>query len=68
MPKPEPKDYVKRHLAKQKVDPDSLSKAMIEALNAFSEDEYENTKVMDKLGDALLKDPLPPDQKISAVH
>lgn len=68
MPKPEPNDYVRRHLKKQKIDPDTLSNALIEALNAFSQVEYENTKVMDQLGDALLKDPLPPDQKISAVH
>jgi hypothetical protein len=63
-----PKDYVKKHLEERGVDPDTLSGDMIKALNAFSQDEYENTKVIDQLGAALMSDPLPPHQKISAVH
>jgi hypothetical protein len=62
------KDYVRRHLEKRGVDPDTLSGDMIKALNAFSQDEYEKTKVIDQLGAALMSDPLPTHQKISAVH
>ena len=65
-----PKDYVRKHLEERGVDPDSLSPGMIKALNAFSQDEYETTKVIDQLGAALMNesDPLPTHQKISAVH
>ena len=41
---------------------------MIDALNAFSKKEYEETNLVDNLGAALTGDPLPPSQKISAVH
>jgi hypothetical protein len=68
MANPEPKDYVKRHLVKRHVDHKTLSAAMINALNAFTEDEYEITNVVDNLGAALEADPLPPHKKISAVH
>ena len=64
----EPKDYVKRHLEKRDVNHETLSAALIDALNAFSQEEYEQTKVMDQLGAALESDPLPPHKKISAVH
>ena len=67
MPK-RPKDYVKKHLEDRGVDPKTLSDAMIDALNAFSKKEYEETKLVDNLGAALTSDPLPPSQKISAVH
>jgi hypothetical protein len=62
-----PKDYVRKHLEERGVDPNTLSGDMIKALNAFSEEEYE-TKVIDQLGAALMSDPLPTHQKISAVH
>ena len=64
------KGYVRRHLEKRGVDPGTLSPGMIKALNAFSQDEYETTKVIDQLGAALMNesDPLPTHQKISAVH
>ena len=67
MPK-RPKDYVKKHLEDRGVDPATLSDDMIDALNAFSRKEYEETKLVDTLGAALTNDPLPPSQKISAVH
>ena len=62
----EPKEHVKKHLRKNKVDPDDLSGAVIDALNAFSEAELEK---VDKLGAALMSDPgLSPDTRICAVH
>ena len=67
MPK-RPKDYVMKHLEDRGVDPATLSDDMIDALNAFSRKEYEETKLVDTLGAALTSDPLPPSQKISAVH
>lgn len=67
MPKT-PKDYVKKHLEERGVDWTTLSDAMIDALNGFSKKEYEETKLVDNLGAALTSDPLPPSQKISAVH
>ena len=64
-----PKDYVKNHLVERGVDPDTLSPDMIKALNAFSREEYETTKVIDQLGAALMSDDPPAThQKISAVH
>jgi hypothetical protein len=63
-----PKDYVRKHLVERGVDPETLSPDMIKALNAFSQDEYETTKVIDQLGAALMSDPLPTHEKLSAVH
>jgi hypothetical protein len=64
-----PKDYVRKHLVEREVDPDSLSDDMIKALNAFSQDEYEKTKVIDQLGAALMSDDPPAThQKLTAVH
>jgi thiamine pyrophosphokinase len=62
----EPKEHVKKHLKKNKVDPDKLSNDVIEALNAFSEHELDK---VDTLGEALMSDPgLSPDTRICAVH
>lgn len=62
----EPKEHVKKHLKKNKVDPDELSDAVIEALNAFSAGELAK---VDTLGSALMSDPgLSPDTRICAVH
>jgi hypothetical protein len=62
----EPKEHVKKHLKKNKVDPDDLSQDVINALNAFSESELEK---VDILGEALMSDPgLSPDTRICAVH
>jgi hypothetical protein len=60
----DPKDHVKKHLKKNGVNPAMLPPAVIEALNAFSEEEL--VKV-DCLGEALEAANLP-DIKISAVH
>jgi hypothetical protein len=64
MAKP-PKDHVKKHLDKRKIDPATLSDEVIDALNAFTADEL---KKVDDLGTALTDDPLPPKQKLSTVH
>jgi hypothetical protein len=62
----EPKEHVKKHLKKNKVDPDQLSDGVIEALNAFSAAEL--VKV-DNLGSELMSDPgLSPDTRMCAVH
>jgi hypothetical protein len=62
----EPKDQVKKHLKKNKVDPDQLSDGVIEALNAFTAAELAK---VDALGEALMSDPgLSPDTRICAVH
>jgi hypothetical protein len=62
----EPKEHVKKHLKKNKVDPDDLSQDVINALNAFSEPELAK---VDVLGEALMSDPgLSPDTRICAVH
>jgi hypothetical protein len=62
----EPKDYVKKHLKKNKVDADDLSQNVINALNAFTEAELAK---VDALGEALMSDPgLSPDTRICAVH
>jgi hypothetical protein len=62
----EPKEHVKKHLKKNKVDPDELSQAVIDALNAFSDSELAK---VDTLGEALMSDPgLSTDTRICAVH
>ena len=42
----EPKEHVKKHLKKNKVDPDDLSQAVIDALNAFSETELAKVDIL----------------------
>jgi hypothetical protein len=65
MPK-QPHDHVKKHLAKNGVDPAQLSDGTIEVLNTFTE--VELVKVYE-LGGQLKSDPnLSPDLKVSAVH
>lgn len=64
MPKP-PKDHVKKHLDKRGIDPATLSDSVMDALNAFSEQEL---KKVDDLGTALTDDPLPAGSKVSVVH
>ena len=49
----EPKEHVKKHLEKRGIDPRTLTDAVIDALNAFSEDELDK---VDKLGAALMAD------------
>jgi hypothetical protein len=62
----EPKEHVKKHLKKNNVEPDDLSDSVIDALNAFSEDEL---KKVDHLGAVLMSDPgISPDTRICAVH
>jgi predicted ATPase/class 3 adenylate cyclase len=63
MSKPEP--HVKRHLEKNKVDPDQLPDSVIDTLNTCSEEEL---KTMDKVGDSLDKANVPSNLRISAVH
>jgi hypothetical protein len=60
-----PNHHVKEHLNKRHIDPETLSHDVIDALNAFSEDELD---MVDKLGAALTRDPIQPDIKVSAVH
>jgi hypothetical protein len=64
MAKP-PKDHVKKHLDKRGIDPATLSDSVIDALNAFTEEEL---KRVDDLGTALTSDPISPASKVSAVH
>ena len=61
----QPKEYVKAHLRKNGVDPAGLSEDVIEALNAFSNDEL---KLVDRLGETLQQASVTPDTKISVVH
>ena len=64
MAKP-PKDHVKKHLDKRGIDPATLSDGVIDALNAFTEDEL---KRVDDLGTALTADPISSAGKVSVVH
>jgi len=62
----QPKDYVKKHLSKNDVDPGTLPDGVIDALNAFSEEEL---KRVDNLGEQLEEaGGMTPGSKISAVH
>ena len=62
----QPKEHVKKHLKKNKVDPDELSQAVIDALNAFSVSELAK---VDNLGEALMSDPVyRRTRDICAVH
>jgi hypothetical protein len=62
----QPKDYVKEHLDKRGINPDSLSDDVIDAFNALSRGEL---KKADDLGAALMADaPVDNSIKISAVH
>ncbi|HKG43877.1 MAG TPA: hypothetical protein VKB10_06505 [Gaiellaceae bacterium] len=62
----QPKDYVKKHLSKNDVDPETLPDGVIDALNAFSEEEL---KRVDNLGEQLEEaGGMTPGSKISAVH
>jgi len=61
-----PKEHVKKHLEKRHIPESKCTDDVIDALNAFSEEELE---MVDNLGDALMKDGMLDDsQKISAVH
>jgi hypothetical protein len=62
----QPKDHVKKHLEKRKIDPTTLPDPVMDALNAFTPDELMK---VDNLGGALMDaGSLSPDMKISAVH
>lgn len=62
----QPKEHVKRHLEKRHIPVSDLTDDVIDALNAFSDDELDK---VDNLGDALMNDGmLDSNQKISAVH
>ena len=66
MPKPI-KDYVKKHLEKRNIPESKLTDDVIDAFNAFSEDELD--VMVDKLGETLMADDkLNDHQRISAVH
>jgi hypothetical protein len=60
------KEHAKKHIKDRDIPEDKLTDDVIEALNAFSDDEL---KKVDELGDALMNDGmLDSNQKISAVH
>jgi hypothetical protein len=60
------KDPAKKHIEKRHIPESKLTDAVVDALNAFSEDELDK---VDTLGDALMNDGMLDDkQKISAVH
>jgi hypothetical protein len=60
------KDPAKKHLEKRHIPESKLTDDVVDALNAFSEEELNR---VDKLGEALMNDGmLDPSQKISAVH
>ena len=59
--------HAKRHLEKRRIPESKLTDDVVDALNAFSEEELDK---VDSLGDALMSDDKMPDsnEKISAVH
>jgi hypothetical protein len=60
------KDPAKKHLDKRHIPESKLTDAVVDALNAFSEEELQK---VDDLGAALMDDGmLDSNQKISAVH
>jgi hypothetical protein len=60
------KDPAKKHLEKRHIPESKLTDDVVEALNAFSDDELDK---VDNLGAALMDDGMLDDkQKISAVH
>jgi hypothetical protein len=64
MPK-KPKEHVKKHLDRRKIDPATLPDPVIDALNAFTPEEL--IKV-DNLGEALMNAGAAVSNKISVVH
>ncbi|HEV8098739.1 MAG TPA: hypothetical protein VGP56_06305 [Gaiellaceae bacterium] len=65
MPKPL-KEPAKKHIEKRNIPESKLTDKVVDALNAFSEEEL---KRIDDLGSALMDDGmLDSNQKISAVH
>lgn len=66
MTKQPKQQHVKDHLKARKIDPESLTDAVIDALDAFTKPELDK---VDDLGTALMDaGSVQPDTKISAVH